>query len=52
MNVILLQYSSVDTSFVSNYITHPFWNWVVEVRPRVYVYCIESIVCVQLIDSD
>ena len=26
-----LQYNAVDTSPVSKYITHPFWNWVVEV---------------------
>ncbi|KAK6179584.1 hypothetical protein SNE40_011908 [Patella caerulea] len=27
------KYSSVDTSPVSNYITHPFWNWVVQFVP-------------------
>ncbi|XP_064605511.1 ethanolaminephosphotransferase 1-like [Liolophura sinensis] len=28
------KYSAIDTSPVSNYITHPFWNWVVEFVPR------------------
>ncbi|KAJ8306027.1 hypothetical protein KUTeg_016572 [Tegillarca granosa] len=28
------KYSSVDTSPVSKYITHPFWNWVVELYPK------------------
>ena len=28
---IVLQYKSIDTSPISNYITHPFWNTVVEV---------------------
>ncbi|ESP05564.1 hypothetical protein LOTGIDRAFT_152421 [Lottia gigantea] len=27
------KYSSVDTSPVSNYITHPFWNWAVKFVP-------------------
>ncbi|KAL3868920.1 hypothetical protein ACJMK2_041672 [Sinanodonta woodiana] len=27
------KYSSVDTGLVSVYITHPFWNWVVEFMP-------------------
>lgn len=30
-----LQYSSVDTSPISNYISHPFWNWLV----KVCVFC-------------
>lgn len=36
----LFQYSAVDTSPVSKYITHPFWNWVVEVGKDnpVFVY--------------
>ncbi|XP_064625871.1 ethanolaminephosphotransferase 1-like [Lineus longissimus] len=28
------KYSSVDNSPVSNYVTHPFWNWVVKFLPR------------------
>lgn len=28
------KYSAVDTSPVSKYITHPFWNWVVEFVPK------------------
>lgn len=28
------KYSSVDNSPVSKYITHPFWNWVVEFFPK------------------
>uniref|UniRef100_A0A9J2PQA6 Ethanolaminephosphotransferase 1 n=1 Tax=Ascaris lumbricoides TaxID=6252 RepID=A0A9J2PQA6_ASCLU len=28
-----LQYSSVDTSPISNYISHPFWNWLVKFYP-------------------
>ena len=28
------KYNAVDTSPVSKYITHPFWNWVVEFCPR------------------
>ena len=27
----VFQYSAKDTSPISNYITHPFWNWIVEV---------------------
>lgn len=27
------KYSSIDNSPVSNYITHPFWNWVVQFYP-------------------
>ncbi|KHN75245.1 Ethanolaminephosphotransferase 1, partial [Toxocara canis] len=27
------KYSSVDTSPLSNYISHPFWNWVVKFYP-------------------
>ena len=26
-----MQYSSIDTSPVSQYVMHPFWNWLVEV---------------------
>ncbi|XP_071162791.1 ethanolaminephosphotransferase 1-like [Mytilus edulis] len=28
------KYSSIDTSPISKYVTHPFWNWVVEFYPR------------------
>ncbi|CAD5122824.1 DgyrCDS11228 [Dimorphilus gyrociliatus] len=28
------KYSSVDNSPLSNYVTHPFWNWLVEFFPR------------------
>ncbi len=37
------QYNSIDNSPVSQYITHPFWNWVVEVS--FYFYFMDFYSC-------
>lgn len=29
---ILFQYCSVDSSPLSKYVSHPFWNWIVQVK--------------------
>ncbi|KAK2167669.1 hypothetical protein LSH36_25g01019 [Paralvinella palmiformis] len=31
---LFLKYNAVDTSPISRYITHPFWNWIVQFYPK------------------
>jgi len=37
-----MKYSSVDTSPVSKYVMHPFWNWLVEVYYQFVRHLVET----------